>query len=583
MNWLIYNLNHISRQALAGFKLLPKLKLKHLKNIFINLPQSEFRLLIITLIIAILTGILSINFWLNKTTKIIAADGGNYTEGVIGKPQFINPVLMSSDIDKSLVNLIFSGLYKYDQSGNVVPNLAEGYPSISEDKKTYTINMKQASWHNGLPVTPSDVVFTIQTIQNPEYKSPRRGEWLSTTVEQTGDHTLVFKLKDASAPFLNNLTLPILSQSVWGKISPDQFMQNPGQIEAIGSGPYQIAEIKKQRSGEIQSIQLKAFRNNLSESQPYLNNVSLIFYKDSTDLLKGLHGKQITGLGFNQFSEQINVEKSAKNLNLQKVPLPQYQAIFLNTEKKLLGDNRIRKALNFSVDTGQILNDVYDGNGNIISGPILKEQVANLPAASNDFSLDQAKSLLEQAGWVYKSGQNIRSKNGTELTLQLVTNDNDVNVKTAQLLANNWKQIGVKLNINILPTKELIETKIVPRDYDLLLFVQKLGPDPDLFAYWHSSQTKSPGLNLSNYNNQTIDSLINQARSETDKSIRDGYYLQILEIMKNDVPAIFLVQPVYSYAIDKNIKGFNIKTLIDEPSRFYDLPNWYINTRHALK
>ncbi len=570
------------KQITNGLRALPHVRLSALRRVFSLMGKNEKRVFSALILLTLISFFFSSNSFLNTFTKTIPANTGIYREGVIGQPRFINSIYATTDTDRSLTNLVYSGLYLFDENGQVIPDLAENFPEVSEDQKSYTIKLKKSQWHNGLPVTANDVVFTIQTIQNSQFNSPKRSEWLSTTVEATSEDTVVFKLKDVSGSFLSNLTLPIISEVVWSKLPPSDFVLSQGNIEAIGNGPYRIKEVKKLATGKMQSITLEAFES-FHNGRPYLDTVRINFYEDNESLLKALHGNQIDGVGFNNFDERISIKQSLKDLNIAQIPLPQYQAVFINTSNKILGDPRIRQALNLATNKQDILNSVYEGQGLIIDSPILSQQVSNLPTTENIFNIEQAKSVLDQAGWTLNTETNTRRKGSNELKFTITTNDTEINVQTAEILIESWKKIGVQATINSLPTKELGENIIKSRNYDFLLFAQKLGSDPDPFIFWHSSQTKHPGLNLSNYSNQTIDELISEARASTDKATRDQKYLELHNVMKQDLPAIFLVQSVYTYAITKDVKGFSIKVLPDETARFYNLRNWYTDTRRALK
>ncbi len=583
MNSFFYNsILPQSKRILNGIRSLRYIKLSVLRRVFSLMGKREKIIFFVLLFISLGSFAFSSAKYIQKYTAVAPSQGGIYREGIIGQPRFINPLYATSNTDKSLVNLIYSGLYKFDGNGNVTPDLASGFPEISEDGKTYSVKLKTGlTWHNGLPVTSSDVLFTIKTLQNPDYNSPRRNDWLSTTVETPDEHTVIFKLKSASGPFLNNLTLPIISEVVWSKISPNDFLNSIGNIEAVGSGPYQIKEVKKTSEGSIQTLSLESSPTFL-DHPAYINNVRINFYDNSEDLLKAMLGNQIDGFGFNQFEQRISIKQSAKNLVINQTPLPQYQAVFLNTSQKALGDVRVRKALNTATDKLKILNDIFEGQGLLIDSPILTQHVSNLPTFESNKDIESANSLLEQAGWKLDNTTNIRKKGTSELKFTLATNDSPINVHSAEILIEQWKEIGVSITLNTLPTKELNETVIKPRNYDMLLFAQKLGADPDPFVFWHSSQTKSPGLNLSNYSNNLVDSLMSEARASTDKTERDAKYLQIHDVIRQDLPAIFLVQSVYTYAISDQIKGFGINSLPDETTRFYDLRNWYLDTKRVF-
>ncbi len=544
--------------------------------------RKEKIILLVLFVLAASSFLYSIGQVYVHNTISVPAEGGTYREGIIGQPRFINPLLATSDTDQAIIKLVFSGLYKYDKDGNVVPDIATAMPEITDEGKTYTIKMKPAKWHNGTQVTADDVVFTIKTLQNAEYNSPRRGEWLATTVEKADDQTVVFRLKNSSAPFLNNLTLPLISKTVWERISPADFVLSESNIKAIGNGPYVVKEVRKLTEGTIQSISLESF-SDYHNTRAYIDTVKLNFYENPESVLNAIHGKQIDGFGFSPFEQNIRLDESNNEFETTQLDLPQYQAVFFNTTKKLFSDVQVRQALLLGTDIQTIIDTVYNGQGKPINSPILAQHVSGIPEATIRYNQDEARRILDAAGWAVDPATNIRAKGGTQLAFTLATNDFTLNAKTAELLSNQWQQIGVKVTLNILPTRELTENLIRPRTFDALLFAQKLGADPDPFIFWHSSQVRNPGLNLSGYANINADKLMSEARAATDKDIRDEQYRQFHDVISADVPAIFLVQNVYSYALDDMIQGMNLKSLSDITVRFYDLPNWYIETKRTFQ
>lgn len=566
-----------------NFKLVPYIRLSVLRKVFSLMGQREKIALIAMIVLALVTGIYSGSKAFANYTVSVPAEGGSYREGIIGQPRFINPLLATTDTDQAIAKLVFSGLYKLDNNGNVIPDMAESMPNISDDKQQYTVKIKSnAKWHNGKPVTADDVIFTIQTLQNAEYNSPRRADWQATTVEKLDDQTVIFKLNSPSAPFLNNLTLPIISKSVWQNISPADFVLSEGNIEAIGSGPYVIKEVRKLSSGSVQTITLQSFAD-FYNTRAYIDTVKLNFYDNIEGVLNAIHGKQIDGFGFSPFDQSVRLDESNNEFKITQLPLPQYQAVFFNTSNKIFSDVRVRKALQTGTDIQSIIDNIYNGQGQPITGPILRQHVASIPEAKITYDLENAKAQLDDAGWKLDTATNVRKKNGTELAFTLSTNNFSLNSKAAELLAGEWQKLGVKVTLNIQPTKELTENSIRPRHYDALLFAQKLGADPDPFPFWHSSQVHNPGLNLSMYANINADKLMTDARAATDKEIRDEKYLEFQNVIAADAPAIFLVQNVFSYAMTKDIKGMSINSLSDITARFYDLPNWYTSTKRVLK
>ncbi len=586
MRKLISNFIAEIKRIASGIRLLPKFRFSIFGKVFSLMSKREKIWFLALLVLMGTSFLLVANFFYLSHTTSVTASGGQYREGLIGQPRLINPILATSGPDQALVQLVFSGLYKYDGSGNLVPDLADALPEVSPGQKHYTVKLKKnVVWHNDKTFTADDVVFTIQTLQNPDFHSPKRNDWINTKVEKIDDYTILFTNKDISGPFVQNLTQPILSKSLWQNVPAENFALSQDNLEAIGTGPYLIKEIKKMSSGKIRSISLESF-SHYYQNKPNLDTVLLVFYDTYEDLINALHSKSISGFGFIPFDRNLYLDKNNKNLRILELPLPQYQAVFFNLGNKVLADRNVRKALNSATNKTDILNQVYNGSGRTIDGPLLPEQIGfkettQSPDAQN--SLAVAEAALDTAGWKLNSQTGLRTKNNLPLELTLSTNDFNLNVKAAEMLRDQWQKLHIKINLNILPTKELTDKVIRPRQFDMLLFGQKLGADPDPFAFWHSSQIKNPGLNLSGFANTAADKLITEARATTNLAVRQTKYGQFQDIIRAEVPAIFLNQSVYVYVIESSLKNVTLKNLADPKYRFSDIPNWYIDEKRVWK
>jgi peptide/nickel transport system substrate-binding protein len=512
-------------------------------------------------------------------TKAVPAHGGQYREGMLGQPRLINPLLASSVTDTTLLRAVFSGLYKYDGNGDLVPDLAESLPVISEDQKNYTIALKSnVKWHNDRPFTADDVIFTIKTLQDPDFKSPLRNDWANTTVEKIDDRTLVFKNRDISGPFVHHLTLPILPKHIWGKVDAANFVLANTNIEAIGTGPYAIKEIRKLPTGKIETITLESFSNYYG-GKANIDTVIFVFYDDYETMANALHSRELDGLGLVATDAAIGFART----DVQKVrlPLPQYQAVFFNVQDKIMSDTSLRQALALATDRQEIIDNVFNGQAQILNGPLVGNQRS--PSSVSIADLDQGNSVLDKGGWKINPATGLRGKRNVPLEVTLTTNDSPINSHTAELIKRQWEALHLTVNLQILPTAELTETVLRPRNFSALLFAQRQGADADPFAFWHSSQIKDPGLNLTGFSNQRADTLISEARSTTEESTRTKNYEEFAKLLTEQVPAVFLNQNLYIYAIDQKVKGISAAYLHDPSFRLYDLPNWYIEERRVWK
>ncbi len=333
------------------------------------------------------------NFYLTNT-EVVPASGGNYTEGVVGSPRFINPIYSdTSDIDKALTELTFAGLMKYNENGDLVPELADNY-KILENGKTYQFTLKEnLTWQDGEPLTADDIVFTIETIQKPEIKSPLRPIWLGINVEKISDLTVKFTLKNESSIFLENCTLKIIPKHVWKDVPSSNFALSSINFKPIGSGPYKLKNIKQEDDGSISSIDLEKNKNYYSST--YINDLSFNFYKNEEELVKAYKNGEIDGLS-------LDKESFPKNGKLIQFSIPRYFAVFLNLkEESLFQEDNIRLAFNYATNKDAILNEFFPNQGEIVNSPILPN-IYNFekPEIIYQYDIEKAKNLLEKEGFV---------------------------------------------------------------------------------------------------------------------------------------------------------------------------------------
>lgn len=569
-------------QVCSGLAQVKNFRLSHLGKVFSLMGRREKIALFALAVLAVANFGLSLKNFFDSHSTALPALGGNLTEGLLGQPGYINPLLAHQDPDLSLTKLVFSGLYKYDNGGLLAPDLALDLPEISTDQKQYTVHLKKnVKWHNGKTFNADDVIFTLQILRDPTYKSPLGGMWQSTTVEKIDEYTVKFSTRDISGPFVHNLTLPIISKAVWSRTDPQNFLLSESNLKAVGTGPYAIKEIKKQASGKIEQITLASFQD-FYGLRPKISTVVLRFYDSENDILNALHSREIGGYGFVSLGGTA-LAQDQSSLQIFKLPLPQYQVIFFNLNNKILADNSVRHALNLATDRNKIITDVFKNQGLLPTSPLLPGQDLGKNPQNPPANAAAAAKLLESAGWAIDAKTSFRTKKNQVFELNLVTNDSSLNAKAADSLAKQWTEMGIKINVIIIPNKELTDSVIKPRKFDILLVPLKFNADPDPFVFWHSSQIKDPGFNLSGFSDPAADKLISEARTTTNQDIRDQKYLELNNLIAELLPAIFLDQAVYIYALDKNIKGVGLKNLYEPNQRFYDIANWYIAEKKVWK
>jgi peptide/nickel transport system substrate-binding protein len=553
---------------------------KKIAEILSPKEKALFYFLVFLLIASFLS--CGIIFYTSKT-KIQPAYGGEYIEGMIGQPVYINPILsQSNDVDADIVQLVFNGLLKYDRDGKLIPDLAQSY-EISDDKTTYTFHLKPGvTWHDGQPFTATDIFYTVNLISDPAYKSPLRANWQGIETEVIDDNTITFKIKTPYAGFLNNLTFGILPKHIWETVEQDNFHLTDLKLEPIGTGPYKYSSYQKDSKGNILSYKLIA-NPNYFEGKPYISKITFNFYIDENSALDAYNRKEIMGLS-SLSSQKISKIKNQKSTTVHKFSIPRYFSVFINQTKSVpLASDEVRQALSCATDKKEIIQKVLDGNGQPVDFPILPGMIGYKEDLDHcSFDLDKANKLLEDNKWK-KGDDGFRSRDGVPLVINLTTTDWDELAQTAEIIKSQWEKAGIKVNASAYSISDIQQNYIRPREYEALLFGQVIGGDPDPYSFWHSNQKKDPGLNLSLFGDSETDKLIEEGRIEFDSEKRAQNYIEFQKSLVKENPAIFLYSPQYIYPVNRSVQGIDATNLILPSKRFCDISHWYLKTKRVWK
>lgn len=537
-------------------------QLKHLKK-FLN-PKEHLVIKICLLIVLINAVYLGAVFF-KKHLQYSPVYGGEYIEGIVGYPKTINPLYaVNRDIDSDISHLIYSGLLKYDENGTLVNDLASDI-TINNDVE-YLITIKDnVRWHNGDKLTADDVIFTIEAIKNSDYRSPLRSSLSNVKAEKVDDRTIKLTLASAYSPFLEVLTFGILPKNIWESISPSSAALSDLNLKPIGSGPYKFKSLIKSKEGDLKEYNLVANEDYFS-AKPYIKNIKFIFFVDYAEAVKSLNDNQIDGLGYLPFSERKEL-LAKDSLVLNELIRPQIISVFFNQEKdKALSDKAVRVSLTQAIDKDRVIKDVFDGVYQRVDGPVLTNSFAyNDQLTKYNYSPEEAAN-------------NIKGKLAST-TLTVI--DSGSNVAVAEKIKSYWEQIGVAVELKVVPGEQAADI-IKNRNFETLLYGESVGGDPDVYAFWHSGQIGVGGLNLAGYNNPEVDKLLVEARKTTDKEARKVKYQKFQEYIMADVPVIFLYSPTYTYVQSKKIKGFSGTMVIEPADRFAGISSWYLKTSKKL-
>lgn len=538
-------------------------------------------LLLILLIAGSVFQTLSLSHYYQKLTPV---PGGSFSEGIIGSFTNANPLYATGPVDSAAAKLIFSSLFTYDQHNKLVGDLADKW-SVDDRGIRYTITLKKdVHWHDGKPLTAADVVFTYQTIQNPDARSPLFSSWQGIKVEAQDDRTVVFTLPNILSSFPYALTNGIVPKHVLGSVPVGQLRSDRfNNVNPVGSGPFKWERVEVSgdtpdtREERVGLVANTAYYND----KPKLQNFIIHTYKDEKHILASFaHGELNAMVGVTTAPDTLQKQTETHEYD---IPLTGEIMVFFKTSQPALSDVHVRQALVQSVNVSKVVEGL--GYPAILAREPLLQDMLGFDKNLQELPFDtkQANTLLDQAGWV-KDKNGIRTKDNKPLTIHLYAQSNSEYAYITGELQKAWHDIGIDVQVALQNDTDL-ERVVNNHEYDALLYGVSLGNDPDVFAYWHSSQAdpRSSHLNLSEYKSSVADKALEAGRTRLDPTVRAVKYKPFLEAWRSDAPALALYQPRFVYLTRGSLFNFNPNVLNVATDRYNNVSNWMIRQAKTNK
>lgn len=512
------------------------------------------------------------------------ASGGGYVEGVVGQIDTMNPLYVSTGAEAAVSRLIFSSLYNYDMTGSLHQDAARSM-NIDQEGREYTITLRDdISWHDKTPLTARDVVFTINLIKNPATRSPLRVNWLDVSAVALNDTTVKFTLPAPYAAFPHALTFPILPEHILRTVAAGAIRESAFSRSPIGSGPFSFKLLQAADSVSNHKVVHLVSNKNYYGGDPKLDRFEIHAYSNETSLAKALRSGELSGAAGISVTSIGGVDAHRYSVTPQAIDSGVY--LLLNTNNPILKDQKVRKALQAGTDTASLRKSL-GGDVLPLDTPILENHstaadLPHLPPAD----IARSQALLDEAGW--KMSGSYRVKDGQQLSLTITTTKNSEYEKAISVIESQWRKLGVKVENKIVDTSSVASTFVQDtlqgRNFDVLLYELAIGADPDVYAYWHSSQVGQTGYNFTGYSNKSVDASLASARSRLEPELRNAKYKQFVKQWQEDAPGIALYQPVLEYISSNNADTVKPgSTLVMESDRYANVQYWTIATQSVYK
>lgn len=544
-----------------------------------SLRKSRRQIIIWSVVVGLILGAIAVQAYLFSTrTNIVAStNGGTYVEGTLGELDTLNPLYASSSSEVAASRLLFSSLFSYDQSGHLRTDVAK---SISIDDKglNYIVTLRDnVYWHDGQKMTADDVVFTINTIKNSQtrVRSSLRSNWVDISAKTLKVNQVVFTLPVGYASFVHALTFPIVPKHVLSEIAPGALQESAFSRTPIGSGPFvyrllQNTDIARKHK----SVHMTAFEK-YYRGKPKLNRFELNAYASEESLLKAARAHEVTAVA--DISVNSGMQLKSSGYTIRNYPVDNGVYAIFNTTSEILRDVKVRRAIQIGIDTKRI-RQAAGGNLPELHLPFLNSQIqsTDLPKAPV-YNSSEAKKALAGAGWNLDKGT--LKKGSTPLRLRLATTKSDQFSRTVEEIAKQLKNLGIAVEVSVIdtanPSVNFVTDTLQPRDFDILVYELPIGADPDVYAYWHSSQLGFSGYNFANYSSPVSDAILASARDRLDQQLRDVKYSSFAKQWLSDAPAIGLYQQVATYASSDSTRSLgDTATFITNSDRYADVQFW---------
>lgn len=465
--------------------------------------------------------------------------GGTFVVAIVNDPTTLNPATSSDFYVKIISGTLYDTLVNLDFGLNPVPRLAESW-DISKDGLTYTFHLApKAKWHDGKPVTSEDVKFTIEEVVGKHHPSGAQYRDRIQEIQTPSPQMVVFKLKTPFPPFPVMLAndVYIVPKHVY---QGTDVLKNPARLQPVGSGPFKFTEWKK---GDY--IRVSRNADYFMEGKPYLDQIVFKVAADAGARMLAFEKGELDYLSF-YLCPASEVERIKRTPGLKTTTkgheiFADILDLFFNLDKAPYNNLKVRQALAHAIDKHYLLDKADYGLGKIATGPIPSAFAwAYTPeAAKYPFNVALANKLLDEAGYAKNErGIRFRSTLLWDRTVPLFT-------KTAEILREQFKAVGVDLELKPSDRPTMLDLVFTKRDFDLWIHGLSSGGDPAIGIqrlYLSSNIRPTPFSNASGYRSPAVDDLFAKAASSADRKTRVGLYHQVQKILTQDLPIVWLLE-----------------------------------------
>lgn len=533
-----------------------------------------FSYIFLSLIVAVLVGLFFQSDSFARFLRSNSSTNDTYTEGIVGAISSFNPLFVSANyVDKVVDSLVFEKFVYIGTDGKPTPGVAKEW-TVSTDNLTYTFVINNdLYWQDGEKVTVDDIFFTFNTAISlySDYHFDSVGSALEgIKVSVVDDNTIQFVLQASNPTFFEAISIYIVPKNVLENVVMTEMPFDSFAVSPIGCGKYKV---EKTEQNAVYLVD-----NEYDKYEPSLKNLVFRIYPDYTSLETAMRVGDIDALS-TWDSEAVAFMKDYPTYGvLLKNESYRSRIIFFNVRKDVLKDKNLRIGLNYLLDKALLLSEA-PLEGEVMQGPIPSNSWAfNNQLDYYSYNAEKAAALLSNAGYTKNAETGyFESKDGDILNFTLSYLNNDLNNRVVDTIVSLFDKEGVVMKPRPLSYNEISQQVISTRDFEMLLYEIETTVDPDQYNLWHSLKVNYPDLNLSGYEYERVDILLEDARRTNNVTTRQTKYAQFQKYLMADAPAIFLYHPTFVFYFDSKLSGVDMSNINFSYERYWNIEDWKWN------
>lgn len=481
-------------------------------------------------------------------SAVVAADDAESINVYIGGSIFdssMDPVKGFMSYGYPFVN---EALIQADTNSEYVADLATDW-EVSEDALTYTFNLREGvTFSDGTPFTAEDVVFTYEEVQKNQANNENVDLTKLKSVEADGDYKVVFTLNECYSPFLDTVAMLQIVPS-------DSYNSETFDTAPIGTGAYKVAQYDTNQQIILQ------VNDSYWGGTPDIEQVNIISMDQDTAYSNAVSGQlDVVMVGSTYINETIDSMTLHKleTMDVRNVSLPTLteqvmkdsQGNEYNVGNNVTSDIAVRKALSIGINRQEIIDNAFNGEGK----PAVNF-TDNLPWASTDDyednQVDEAKKILEDAGWTDADGDGIREKGDLKCSFDLIAPGNDEDrYKLATALAENAKNLGIEINVR----NESWDVAVVEENTTPIVWGWgQFSPTVIYSTYDSEMFLEAQYANVTGYTNADCDAAIEKAFAASNQADANAAWKEAQAIGDSEYPYLYLVNIEHSYFVKDNL------------------------------